>query len=104
MNFISGIIRVLFTPRCWVNTGTYSKEWDASLNRRLLEHTFRADGMHTAMLGDIKVWIANHPYASFSTYDHELGGGPIPKRITMLRAMDKYDKEVRERPRDIISH
>ena len=45
----------------------------------------------TARIGDQVVWIANHPFASFTPYDPKIE--VRPKRITILRAGDLLEKD-----------
>ena len=40
-------------------------------------------------IGDLKIWIDNHPYASFSKFD----SCALPKRSTVIRAYGKYTKD-----------
>ena len=92
MTKIIGYLRVLFSPGCWMTVGRYSKIWDERLNDLMRLHSFEAVDRFTAKIGPETVWIRNHPYASFKTY--RIGAaGPIPKRITMLKAMDQLDAD-----------
>jgi len=78
-------IRVLFTPSVWLQINPYSEKWDHELMARLHYMRFERCDEYTAYLGDREIWIANHPYASFSPRT------PIvrPRRITILKAHDK---------------
>ena len=92
---IKGALRVLFTPSCWPTVGPYSKEWDNILNELLKTEKFRRRNEFTATLGPYVLWIQNMPYACFHIYQDGFKG-PIPKRITMLRARDKFFADVLE--------
>lgn len=85
-----GFFRVLFTPSCWVQNESYNASWDAALNQLMKEHKFTNASIYEANLGTNRIWITNHPYASFVC--------PItksrPKRITILSAMDKLVKDI----------
>ena len=86
---VNDFMRVLLTPRCWLQNDRYSPLWDAKLNELMERHHFKPEHTrHYAMLGTAKVWVSNHPYASF-TY-----GKLRPRRITILRAMDKLRQDL----------
>lgn len=91
MNKITGLLRVLLTPSCWMRVGKYSTEWDLEFTELMENHTFEGRKEYSVQLGPVRVWLGNHPYASFSSfkYDGQVVCGPLPKRITVLRAMDK---------------
>ncbi len=80
-------LRVLFTPGCWMQMYSYSDAWERRLSW-MLEHDrhFTLIDAHHATIDDVRLWIANHPYASF----HPLS---LPKcrarRITILKAHDR---------------
>ena len=48
-------------------------QWGAQLEALLCFEQFRKDAdldlMHMARLGDTTLWIGNHPYASFASYE-----------------------------------
>jgi hypothetical protein len=79
-------LRILFTPSCWLQLNPYSAVWDARLNELMKTHKFERNSECTAKIGNITVWIENHPYASF-TADH--GPRVRPSRRTILKAHDK---------------
>jgi len=96
MKLIKRFLRVLFTPNCWVTVGVYSRDWDRKLRSLMDRYDFTERGTYTAKIGPVQVWIESHPYASFKTYRYfggELVNGPIPKRATMLEAMDKLNRD-----------
>ncbi len=78
-------LEILLTPSIWVRPYTYSALWDAKLNHLMDYGEFVIIDTFEATIGGVKVWIANHPYASFmpsSSFIH-------PKRSTSLKAMKK---------------
>lgn len=87
-NFWADLFLVLKTPSCWLQNNGYSPIWDRKFRELLAEHSFKKTSNYTADLGGICVWVANHPYASFSPYgkDH---ADVRPSRSTILRAHDK---------------
>jgi hypothetical protein len=73
-------VRVL-APSWWIQIKPYSAAWDKRLTW-LLDSGYRFNGVteYNARIGDHEVWIANHPYGSFTF------NGVRPRRVTMLRA------------------
>lgn len=50
-------------------------------------HKFKVLNECEARLGDLTVWVTNHPYCSF----HPSSGPEVlPRRVTTLDAHDKY--------------
>jgi hypothetical protein len=80
---VKDFLRVLFTPSCWIQNESYNAVWDFKLNALMKSHRFTNWDGYTARIGEIEVWVANHPYASFSY------GGSRPSRATILKAHDK---------------
>lgn len=62
-----------------------SESWDDQLNRLMDYHNFVYVNSFWARIGDVDVWISNHPYGSFSRDN----GKGLPSRITRLRAAEK---------------
>ena len=85
--------RVLRTPLTWIRHYPYSAEWDALLRQLMEENSFEECGPYTAKLGNVEMWVANHPYASFHTYPYSRVACVMPRRITVLKAGDKYRRE-----------
>lgn len=90
---------VLFKPRYWIMNDPVSKEWDSELNQLLDNHSFsfvsyRSDpdeiDTYNIMLGTNRLWIRNHPYASFV----HTSMGRRAKRSTILKAEHKIKKEL----------
>jgi hypothetical protein len=82
-------LRVIFTPSCWIQNNPYCAAWDAELKRLVETEKFVFLNRHHAKIGKHTVWIANHPYASFSVDGCDIR----PSRSTILRAMDKLRAE-----------
>ena len=66
---------------------SYSESWDKALNRLLDKYTFTNVTPYTAMLGDVKMWVANMPYAAFSPMIKGKEHDARPSRLTIVRAM-----------------
>jgi len=95
MKRLPGWLRVILTIGCWVTVRDYSKAWDTELNDLMKTNRFMEIDAYTATLGGHLIWLENHPYASFHKYSHDFTARlqPIPKRITMLRAMDNVKED-----------
>ena len=93
-------LRVLLTPSCWVQNCSYSRMWDAHLQELIAKETFVSIGHYTAKIGGITVWVANHPFASFTPH-----GLPFlnvrPSRATLLKAHDKLLSDVLALKKDL---
>lgn len=86
-----GYLRVLFTPRCWIQSGKYSAEWDKALNNLMTTDNFDWYCERRASIGGVHIWVDNHPYASFTI---QLKGVEVrPSRRTVLKAYDKLIKD-----------
>lgn len=94
MNWLLGILRVIFTPSCWTQNGKYNKRWDKLLNELMEKNKFVLRTDHTAWLGTYCIWISNHPYASMQPYIPNTLTSFRPRRITILRAHDKLIKDL----------
>ena len=89
------ILRILTTPSCWIRNHKTDLIWDMKLNQLLDKYDFADIEEHTARLGDQKVWIKNHPFASFSPYNRPYGPlHVLPKRETVFRAHDKLVRQM----------
>lgn len=88
-NFFSELywfLKVITTPSCWLQNYKYSVGWDKKLRELLEKEEFTEISEHYAQIGKYKVWVANHPYASF-TNKYEAR----PSRRTILKAMEKLE-------------
>jgi len=83
-------IKVLTTPSCWIQNASYSKVWDEKLIELLKIGTFEKLSECSAVIGGIEVWIANHPYASFTPTELDVR----PSRRTILKAHEKLCGDV----------
>jgi len=93
------LIEILFAlahPACWLSQGRYSAEWDKELNRLLECDRFIKIDKFNATIGSVRVWIANHPYASFVME----GMNVRPKRMTVYKAHKKLVREYFEQRRE----
>ena len=57
---------VLFRPSYWIRVAETDHEWDNILWDALESEPIKFVGKYDALVGDLPVWIANHPYASGS--------------------------------------
>ena len=81
-------VYILVHPGYWLQNESYSAIWDAQLKKLLAKHTFKDyDGYH-ASLGGLRIWVSNHPYASF-TFKHVR-----PKRTTILKAHRQLMRDI----------
>jgi hypothetical protein len=87
---IIGYLKILFSPRYWIMNEEYNKALDEHLNKLMDEHDFVDIDKHSAKIGGVIFWVANHPYASFTYYLSTRGR---PSRLTLMRAWNKlsYD-------------
>lgn len=85
-----GWVKVILSPSYWIMNDSYSKVWDNELTRLMSEHKFTKLSTHTAYLGDVCIWVGNHPYASFTPY----GANIRPSRLTIMRAYEKLIEDV----------
>ena len=97
MRYTYGMFRVLFTPSCWIQNHQYSEDWDRRLRKLMMQHSFKPLDNYRAELGGIKMWIANHPYASFHIDEDNFRINVRARRITILEAGDKYIADSMER-------
>ena len=87
-------LQFIFRPKFWTMHCQYDKDWDVEFNRLLDEHTFSGIGECTAKLGDTKIWITNHPYASFCPSSlPPIDSSSRPSRLTILRAKKQFDRD-----------
>ena len=87
-------LQFIFRPKFWTMRCQYDKDWDVEFNRLLDEHTFSGIGECTAKLGDTKIWVANHPYTSFSPSSlPPIDSSSRPSRLTILRAKKQFDRD-----------
>ena len=85
---IKYFFKVLFTPSCWIQNNTYSREWDQLLNELIDSSDFDSIEEYDANINGIRVWTGNHPYASFTCL------GVRPSRMTIFKARDKLERDI----------
>jgi hypothetical protein len=88
--WFASFLAVLTTPSCWLQNHPFCPEWDVELNRLMRTERFVNADKYTAEIGGHEVWVANHPYASFTLRRHEVR----PSRATILRAKRKLIADV----------
>lgn len=64
----------------------YSAEWDKKLNELMDNHKFTHCNSYTARIGGFEVWIANRPYADFTSHNPHLNASPSQKTLRRARA------------------
>jgi len=57
------LLRVLFTPHCWLQNQGYSSVYDKSLREALRNPVFSEFGDYTIKLNGVEIWIENYPYS-----------------------------------------
>ena len=79
----------------WIRINITSNKLDQELVKLLDEGVMFTDmGTHTAKFGKYTLWIANHPYASFSI--RSVSAEFLPKRYTVYRLRKRLEKSVEE--------
>jgi hypothetical protein len=80
-------------PSYWFPLDTYDSKWDKWLNEAMDKDKFVVISDFEASISGVKIWIANHPYGSFTPYPSPTEPLPLsssrPKRSTVARAWDK---------------
>jgi len=66
LDAVVSLLFIFFHPSYWLMNNPYSREWDHELVRLMNNLKFTEINAYHATIGDKKVWIANHPYASFT--------------------------------------
>lgn len=87
---IKDFLFTLFHPSYWIMNEEYSKEWDDYFNNLMKKHSFVYHDKYYSKIGNNFVWIANHPYASFTP---ETNSAIRPSRRTIYKAYKKYNKD-----------
>lgn len=97
------LLKAIFTPSCWMGRAVgYNKTWTDEVFRLVLDANTVSLPEHHVRLGDTwgyslvfddthQVWVANHPYASFTNYVRtiELNEDEhLPKRWVILFLAD----------------
>lgn len=82
-------LKFILMPHYWMMNYPFSKVWDAKLNKLLQTHKFTNRTEYTADLGNVTIWIVNHPYASFTSSNRRCR----PSRQTIFEAKRKLERE-----------
>lgn len=79
--WVSAVVFGLLTPSMWLRNHRTDQALDEWFRECLSEGVhFTNIGRCTARLKGVEVWIANHPYASFT-----VDGSGLPSRLTVYR-------------------
>lgn len=81
-------VYVIVHPGYWLQNEQYSAIWDEQLKKLLATHKFKNYDRYNASLGGLRIWVSNHPYASF-TFKHVR-----PKRTTILKAHRQLMRDI----------
>jgi len=85
-------IWVLFNPKYWIRLYPYNSQIDKMLLRKMQFYPFVKENKYTVKLDNINLWIANHPYASFTVQIGETEYSPA--RRTVHKLWEKFAKEI----------
>ena len=79
----------------WLTDGCVNKYYDKWCRQQLKDGiTFTDLTEYTVKMNGIKVWIANHPFASFRTYDNPKLIEMHPSRYTKRLLKKELDKQL----------
>ena len=96
-------------PHYWLMNNSYSEKWDRELVVLMEHHNFTQShtvyningktiigyiSKYEAMLGDVEIWVNNHPYASFIKGSVTNHGNGRPSRQTIYLAHKKLRKDM----------
>lgn len=85
----------LFAVSYWIQRKKYNKVYDDWCKDQLKDGiTFTDLTEYTVKMNGVKVWIANHPFASFRTYDNPRLTEMHPSRYTRHLLKKELDKQV----------
>lgn len=85
-------LRILLSPSYWIMNNSYSKDWDAAMLASLeAGEKFTDIDDYTARFGGRLIWIANHPYASFTPRSSFVGGFR-PSRVTIMKLRERLEE------------
>lgn len=109
--WIRDFIVVISNPSCWMQNHPYCPKWDKLINEAAEIGIIQYKGNNSARMvierqapeQDIGIWIANHPYASFTSYptSEQIWDGVFvprrrPSRATIIKLGKIYKKEVEQ--------
>jgi hypothetical protein len=78
----------------------YNEEWDRHLLALLATQEFvpACNSMYIFSLGEVQIWAANHPYASFVPWVDNDRPHIRPSLFTLFLAEEKFVKEIGRKP------
>lgn len=80
------LLRVLFTPSCWVRARKVDRVWDRVLNEVLdTNPEIKRVDAYRASINGYQVWVENCPYSALKSPREGL-----PTRRTVFRFFDLY--------------
>ena len=99
------IKNILFTichPSYWIMNHEYSEVWDTLLRKQAEEQYFTPEEdddpylSYTVKLGSLRLWVANHPYASFTQPPFDMIGCRRirPSRLTIYQLHKKMIQDI----------
>lgn len=96
MQFLKEFTFAIFSPTFWIVDGQFSRDYDNWLLDQIKTGKFAEMGTHTAKIGGVTLWVANHPFSSFGVYKY--GDSPILKslRCSRLTKMLAYRKLIKD--------
>lgn len=77
----------LIRPNYWFMNYPYSQEWDEEI-KELSEKSITEIERYSCRMGEVLIWIENHPYASFTPYSCNFR----PSRMTIYKLHKKLIK------------
>lgn len=88
-------LQFLFMPHYWHMNYSYNKEVDDIINDLLDKYEFtNLQYKCVSDLGPYKIWVGNRPYAAITLYETPFENYR-PSRLTIKRALKKFDKYVK---------
>lgn len=91
MKYFIKSLQFIFKPHYWIMNKPFNDKWDKKLNLLMNEYNFEYISGYTARLGGYEIWVENHPYSSFTLYPKAYYR---PSRLTIQKAMKKYQNDV----------
>lgn len=85
-------IWVIINPQYWFMNNSYNSKWNEELTGLMENYDFKDYDRYSAKLGNTEIWIANHPYASFTEYWTSERRGR-PSRFTIFKAKMKLKRD-----------
>lgn len=92
-------LRILFDTSYWLMNNKYSEDWDNELTKALESGCYFTEiNSYTAKFAGMEVWIANHPYASFSLHRGYGYCGLClesrPSRVTIMKLRERLEQSI----------